>query len=213
MKGTKMKRTIFAIPAVLVIALLSYNFAFNGNTSTATIDNLKAAIVGETTASAKYLAYSKKAKEEGYEKVALLFKAASKSENIHANNHRAVLEQLGIKMDDFKPEYKVNSTKENLQDAISGESYEVATMYPEFIKAAQEGNVNLAMISFNYAYKTEMKHKDLYKEALNKLNEKQESTMPSKYYVCSTCGNTYAETAPNRCGISMTPKERFIEIN
>lgn len=208
-----MKRTIFAIPVILVIALLSYNFAFTGNTSTTTIDNLKAAIVGETTASAKYLAYSQKAKEEGYNKVALLFEAASKSENIHANNHRAVLEQLGIKMEDFKPEYKVNSTKENLQDAINGESYEVATMYPEFIKAAQEGKVNLAMISFNYAYKTEMKHKDLYTEALKKLNEKQESTMPSKYYVCSTCGNTYAETAPNRCGISMTPKDRFIEIN
>ena len=208
-----MKKGIFTIPAILVFAILSYNFAFISNSSTATIDNLKAAIIGETTASAKYLAYSKKAQEEGYDKVALLFEAASKSENIHANNHRAVLEQLGIKMENFKPEYTVKSTKENLQDAIDGESYEVATMYPDFIKAAQEGNVNLAMISFNYAYKTEMKHKDLYKKALSKLNENQESTMPSKYYVCSTCGNTYADTAPNRCGISMTPKDRFLEIN
>jgi rubrerythrin len=208
-----MKKGIIAIPAILVFAMLSYNFMFVGNSSAVTIDNLKAAITGETTASAKYLAYSKKAKEEGYNKIALLFEAASKSENIHANNHRAVLEQLGIKMDDFKPEYTVKSTKENLEDAINGESYEVATMYPDFIKAAQEGNVNLALISFNYAYKTEMKHKDLYKDALSKLNEKQESSMPAKYYVCSTCGNTYANEAPNRCGISMTPRDRFIEIN
>ncbi len=207
-----MKTKFFIIPAILFVALLSYNFTLTGNSATVTIDNLKAAITGETTASARYLAYSKKANEEGYNKVALLFEAASKSENIHANNHRAVLEQLGIKMDDFKPEYTVKSTKENLQDAIDGESYEVATMYPEFIKAASEGNVNLATISFSYAYKTEMKHKELYKDALSKLNDKQESSMASKYFVCTTCGNTYAQTAPNRCGISMTPRDRFLEI-
>ncbi len=208
-----MKRMIFVIPAVLIFAVINFNFTPANSSAIKTVDNLKAAIIGETTASAKYLAYSKKAKEEGNDKVALLFEAASKSEGIHANNHRAVLGQLEIKMDDFKPEYSVKSTKENLQDAINGESYEVATMYPDFIKTASEGNVTLATISFNYAYKTEMKHKELYKDALSKLNDKQESSLPSNYYVCPTCGNTYADTAPNRCGISMTSKDRFLEIN
>ncbi len=208
-----MKRMIFVIPAILIFAVINFNFTPANSSAIKTVDNLKAAIIGETTASAKYLAYSKKAKEEGNDKIALLFEAASKSEGIHANNHRAVLGQLEIKMDDFKPEYSVKSTKENLQDAINGESYEVATMYPDFIKTASEGNVNLATISFNYAYKTEMKHKELYKDALSKLNDKQESSLPSNYYVCPTCGNTYADTAPNRCGISMTSKDRFLEIN
>jgi rubrerythrin len=207
-----MKTKIFTIPAILILALVNYNFVFNTSPAALTVDNLKEAIIGETTASAKYLAYSKKAKEEGYDKVALLFEAASKSENVHANNHRAVLEQLGVNMDDFKPEYTVKSTKENLQDAINGESYEVATMYPEFIKTAQEGKVNLAMISFNYAYQTEKKHKDLYTDALNKLNDNKEASLPNNYFVCPTCGNTYADNAPNRCGISMTPKDRFFEI-
>ena len=208
-----MKRMIFVIPALIIFAVINFNFTPANSSVIKTVDNLKAAIIGETTASAKYLAYSKKAKEEGHDKVALLFEAASKSEGVHANNHRAVLEQLGIKMDDFKPEYSVKSTKENLQDAINGESYEVETMYPDFIKAASEGNVNLATISFNYAYKTEMKHKELYKDALSKLNEKQESSLASNYYVCPTCGNTYAGDAPNRCGISMTSRDRFLEIN
>jgi len=207
-----MKKKFFAIAAILVLALVSYNFILVSNSPAATVDNLKAAITGETTASAKYLAYSKKAKEEGHDKIALLFEAASKAENIHANNHRAVLEQLGITMEVFKPEYTVKSTKENLQDAIKGESYEVTTMYPDFIKAAKEGNVNLAMISFNYAYQTEMKHKELYKDALDKLNEKQESTLPSSYFVCPTCGNTYSDDATKRCGICMTSEDRFIEI-
>jgi len=177
-----------------------------------TIANIKSAIIGETTASEKYAAYSTKAKEEGYSKIALLFEAASKSESIHANNHRAVLEQLGVKMDDFKTDYKVKTTKENLEDAYKGESYEVSTMYPDFLKIAQKEKVNLAMISFNYAFQTEKKHQALYKNAIDQLKAGKDKDLAFKYMVCQTCGNTYDGEAPPRCGISMTPKERFVTI-
>jgi rubrerythrin len=177
-----------------------------------TIANIKSAIIGETTASEKYAAYSKKAKEEGYSKIALLFEAASRSESIHANNHRAVLEQLGVKMDDFKTDYKVKTTKENLEDAYKGESYEVSTMYPDFLKIAQKEKVNLAMISFNYAFQTEKKHQALYKNAIDQLKAGKDKDLAFKYMVCQTCGNTYDGEAPPRCGISMTPKERFLTI-
>ena len=195
-----------------LIALFAVNVFGFAKDQTKTIANIKAAIKGETTASAKYAAYSQKAKAEGFTKIAVLFEAASKSESIHANNHRAVLEQLGVKMEDFKPEFSVKSTKENLEDAYKGESYEVATMYPEFIKQAQKENVNLAVISFNYAYQTEKKHQALYKNAIDQLKASKENTLPSKYMICQTCGNTYDGEAPARCGISMTPKERFITI-
>ncbi len=178
-----------------------------------TIENLKAAFIGETTASAKYDAFAKKAKKEGYVKIAVLFEAASKSEKIHANNHKAVLEQLGEKVEALNPKFDVKSTKENLEDAIAGESYEVATMYPEFLKASNEGGVNLASISFNYAYQTEQKHKVFYKNALDKLNGKMENELAAKYFICSTCGNTYDSQAPKRCGISMTQSDRFITVN
>lgn len=177
-----------------------------------TVENLKAAFQGESTASAKYAAYAKKAKQEGFTTIALLFEAASKSESIHANNHKAALQELGEKTDKVTPKFEVKSTKENLQDAINGESYEVATMYPEFLKASNEGNVNIATISFNYAYQTEKKHKEMYKNALEQLNAGKEKSLSNTYVVCATCGNTYDGPAPNRCGISMTPKERFISI-
>lgn len=201
-----------------LILLVVFTILFAGQNiltaaPTKTIDNIKAAIKGETTASAKYAAYAKKAKEEGFSKVALLFEAASKAESIHASNHRAVLEQLGSKMEDFKPEFTVKTTKENLADAIKGESYEVATMYPGFLKTAQSENANLALISFNYAFQTEKKHKAMYENALAQLNAGKENTLTSKYMVCTTCGNTYDGEAPARCGISMTPKERFVTIS
>jgi len=177
-----------------------------------TIENIQAAFKGETTASAKYAAYSKKAEQEGYHQIALLFKAASTAENIHANNHKAVLQESGASVPVIKPEFTVKSTEENLQDAIAGETYEITTMYPEFLTAANASGNQLAMISLNYAYKTEKKHKGFYEAALNALQNKTVKALPSVFYVCPTCGNTYDSKAPARCGISMTDGEKFIKI-
>jgi rubrerythrin len=177
-----------------------------------TVENLKSAITGESTASAKYAAYAKKALEEGYPRVALLFEAASKAEAIHAGNHRAVVDQMGASMGEVKPEFTVKSTKENLEDAIKGESYEVSTMYPEFIKVASASKSNSALLSYKYAYQTEQKHKALYQQALAKLLAQKAEELPAKYMVCTTCGNTYDNEAAARCGICMTPKERFLTI-
>ena len=182
------------------------------STDAKTTENIQAAFKGETTASAKYAAYSKKAVQEGYRQIALLFKAASTAENIHANNHKAVLQESGVSVPAIKPAFTVKSTKENLQDAIAGETYEVTSMYPEFLTAANATGNQLAMISLNYAYKTEKKHKVFYEAALTALQNNTVNTLSTVFYVCPTCGNTYETTAPARCGISMTGGEKFIKI-
>lgn len=175
-------------------------------------ENMQAAFKGETTASAKYAAYSKKAEQEGYHQIALLFKAASIAENIHAKNHKAVLQESGITVPVINPDFTVKTTKENLQDAISGETYEVTTMYPDFLTTANAAGNQLAMISLNYAYKTEKKHKIFYEAALTALQNNTVKALPTVFYVCPTCGNTYETTAPVRCGISMTGGEKFLKI-
>ncbi len=182
------------------------------NTPSTVAGNLSDAFIGETTASAKYAAYSKKAQEEGFPQIAMMFKAASASENIHANNHKAVLEDLGATIPVVQPVYTVKSTQENLRDAIAGESYEIATMYPAFMANAKAANSQMALISLNYAYKTEQKHKVLYDKALAAIQSNQVKTLSMDYYVCPTCGNTYDVTPPKRCGISMTNSEKFIRI-
>lgn len=184
----------------------------NNDVNKKTMENMQAAFKGETTASAKYAAYSKKAEQDGYHQIALLFKAASTSENIHANNHKAVIQESGSNVPVITPEFSVKTTKENLQDAIAGETYEVTTMYPDFLKEASSVGNQLAMISLNYAYKTEKKHKVFYEGALKALENNTLKTLPTTFYVCPTCGNTYETTAPARCGISMTSSEKFIKI-
>ena len=178
-----------------------------------TAANLQDAFNGESNATARYAAFSKKANEEGFKEIALLFKAASLAEKIHANNHKAVLEEMGVVVKPATIDVKVQSTKENLEFAIKGETYEATTMYPNFLKDANAAGNQLALISLNYAYKTEKKHKALYELALSALNSNKTNTLASTYYVCPTCGNTYETTAPKRCGISMTSGEKFIKIN
>lgn len=183
-----------------------------GDAKAKTVENMQAAFKGETTASAKYAAYAKKAAQEGYQEIALLFKAASAAENIHANNHKAVLQESGIATPVIKPEFTVNSTKQNLEDAIKGETYEATTMYPEFLTDANAAGDQLAMMSLSYAYKTEKKHRVLYENALAALQNNTVKSLPVVFYVCPTCGNTYETKAPARCGISMTGGEKFIKI-
>lgn len=189
------------------------NSKINPSEATAlNMQNMLDAFKGETTASAKYAAYSQKAEQEGYHEIAMLFKAASISENIHANNHKVVIEEAGQKAPEIKPEFTVKTTAENLKDALSGERYELSTMYPEFMKNASISKNQLSLVSLDYAYKTEQKHKVFYEKALAALENNTVKSLPTVFYICSTCGNTYETTAPKRCGISMTSAEKFIKI-
>ena len=70
-----------------------------------TLDNLKEAFAGESQANRKYLAFAKKADEEGYHQVAKLFRAAAAAETVHAHNHLTVMKGI-------------LSTEENLKEAI-----------------------------------------------------------------------------------------------
>jgi rubrerythrin len=200
---------------ILLFALIGL-IAFTGCKQTRpvkTIENLKAGIKGETTASAKYAAFAKKAREEGHISVAKLFDAASLSESIHAANHNKALEALGEKMEDFKPEFEVKSTAENLQAAIDGETYEVTTMYPQFRSDAKAENVEKALKSFTWAYDTEKKHQQFYTKALEALKAKTENTLPLDYAVCPVCGNTYDKARVDaKCAFCQTNSEKFIIV-
>jgi rubrerythrin len=178
-----------------------------------TIDNLQAAYKGEITANAKYIAYAQKAEQEGYPQIASLYKAISAAELIHAGNHQAVLLESKVIVPPIKPEFTVKTTKENLEGDIKGEAYEVTSMYPDFIKSAENANNQLAILSFTYAMKTEKKHNLMYIETFNALQINSVKTLPSVFYVCTLCGNTYPNEAPSRCSFCMTKSDKFLKIS
>ena len=164
-----------------------------------TEDNLKAAFAGESQANRKYLAFSKKADEEGLKQVAKLFRAAADAETVHALNHLNVLK--GVK-----------TTEENLQEAINGETHEFTEMYPKMIKEAEEEGNQGALISFKGAIHAEEIHANLYKKALDVVKE-QKDLEEKEIYVCQICGHTVEDEAPEECPVCKAKKEKFKKID
>ena len=206
-------KTVKLTLAIAIIGLMTLA-SCNQPKPEKTIKDLKEAIIGETTASAKYKAFADKAREEGNDTIAILFDAASKAEAIHADNHTKVLTELGETMEAFTPEFEVKTTAENLQAAIEGESYEATTMYPQFITDSKAENVEKATKSFTWALDTEKKHKEFYSNALNVLNAGSELNLPVGYEVCPVCGNTYdMANADDKCAFCQTDKDKYIKFN
>ena len=97
----------------------------------ATLKNLESALAGESMAHIKYRYFAKIAREEGFEDVAKHFEHTADQEIKHAWGHLELL--IG------KP-----NTKECLQKAIEGETYEFTEMYPQFESiASAEGKLEV----------------------------------------------------------------------
>jgi rubrerythrin len=161
-----------------------------------TNEDLQNAFAGESQANRKYLAFAKKAEDEGYGQVAKLFRAAAEAETVHAHNHLRVMG--GIK-----------STKENIEEAIEGETHEYTKMYPEMILQARKEENKKAINSFDIANKVESIHASLYRKALDNLGNNE----PVDYYVCQICGNTVENSVPDKCHVCGAPASKFTKIS
>jgi rubrerythrin len=162
------------------------------------VDNLKTAFAGESQANRKYLAFAKKADLEGFPQIAKLFRAAAAAETVHANNHFRALD--GVK-----------GTAENLQVAISGENYEVVSMYPPMLAEAEAEGDKRATLSFKYALAVEKVHELLYRQAAEAFGQGKD--MPeTEYYICPVCGYTHMGPLAGRCPVCNTPGEKYEKI-
>jgi rubrerythrin len=158
--------------------------------------DLQDAFAGESQANRKYLAFAKKAEQEGYAQIAKLFRAAAAAETVHAHAH---LRELG----------GIKGTKENLQEAINGESHEFQKMYPQMIQDAEAEGHKGALRTFTYANAVEKIHAELYKKALENIGNNPEMD----YYVCSVCGYTAEHEAPDECPICGAKQKAFSKID
>ena len=193
------------------------NLNVSGNTVTnfnkENIINMQVAYSDEMMATEKYKDFSRNAELEGYHHIALLYKAISLSEKIHASNHMAVLIASRAEVPKVKIEFTINNTKQNLENNIEGEKMESSISYPKFIEVAEKAGNKMAVVSLTYAMKTEFMHHIYYKIALESLNKKTEKMLPKVFYVCPTCGNTFENSAPDRCEFSLTKASEFIKID
>lgn len=166
-----------------------------------TKEALKEAFAGESQANHKYTSFAAKAEQDGYPQIAKLFRAVAHAEAVHAANH-------------LKTAGGVGSTAENLQEAIQGELYEVKSMYPPMMDAAEDEDEKRARTSFRWAWEVEKVHAVLYQVALDLLKSGQAADEEDyDYYVCPVCGHTHPRSAPDKCPVCGAPGSRFERIS
>jgi rubrerythrin len=202
---------VFLIAGLLIAAA---NPALAGDTarSNKTLQHLQAAYNGESNAHTRYLAFAKKADEEGYGEVASLFRAAARAEEIHFTNHAAVIRKMGA-----EPQAKiltpvVKSTRENLENSAStGEAYERDSMYPRFIARAHRDRNDDAVRTFEFARAAEAQHFKLFDAAAKNLENMRGKSR--NYFVCEICGFTAESREAEMCPNCPKHEQKYIIVS
>ncbi len=158
-----------------------------------TEENLKEAFAGESMANRKYLAFARQAEKDGFKNVASLFRATAEAEAIHANGHLNALDA-------------VKTTKENLEYAIRGETYETQEMYPPMYEQAEKEN-HKAKKMFKWAMDVERIHAELYQLALDAVASGKD--IEEVVWLCPVCGHLEFKTPPTKCPVCGTPGSKY----
>lgn len=151
--------------------------------------NLEKAFAGESMARNKYSYFASKAKKEGYEQIADIFLETADNEKEHAKIWAKYLNLIG-------------DTKDNLQDAINGESYEYEHMYQDFAKKAKEEGFDDIADKFLQVAEIEKKHKERFEKLLNNIKNDEVFSKKTGIHMwkCRNCGHIHIGTeAPIKC--------------
>ncbi len=166
-----MKVTLYSVGIVVIAAMMAIAGisaqkapAAAPALSKQTQENLATAMHGEAFAYAKYMLYAQHARMHGNREVAALFTKAARTERFQHFSEEAALAGL------------IGTDVDNLKDAISGESYEVDTMYRQFAEQASAAGDKAAADRFEEIRQDEMGHRDTFKAALDKPEVKSVSS-------------------------------------
>ena len=124
-----------------------------------TLKNLESALAGESMAHIKYRYFAKIAREEGFEDVAKHFEHTADQELLHAWGHLELL--VG------KP-----STKECLEKAIEGETYEFTQMYPKMRDEAKLEGIDNFVKEINDQIGESKEHAAQFQSILEKAEKR-----------------------------------------
>jgi desulfoferrodoxin-like iron-binding protein len=173
--------------------------------------NLMKAFAGESQARNKYEYFAKVAQKEGYRDIAEHFQRAANNEKVHAKLELALHNRMKN-----NSEESFGNTKENLQSAIDGESYENTTMYPDFAKIAKDEGYKEASRLFDGIGKIEVEHENMFKMLLERLESDHEfeSDNEEEAWICEVCGHVhYGKKALKVCPVCKHPQEYQSRLN
>lgn len=164
-----------------------------------TEQNLLKTFAGESRARNKYTFYGEKARQEGFQYIALIFAETGENEKAHA---REVFDRF-LKMN--------KSTSKNLQDAIEGETEEATKLYAQFEREARAEGFNEAADFFKELREVEENHSLRYRTIKNNLdNGMMFRRNADVKWQCMNCGYIHVgKEAPLICPLCKFPRAYF----
>jgi rubrerythrin len=180
-----MKRALFVV-ALLSIALCT--IAATTPLPREVRELLQRSFVREREAVTRYELFARKADEEGFRGVAVLFRAQAQAERTHAERFASLLRSHDIAVppeDAFTP--NAGTTRENLAASAAAERAERDGAYREAVETCNlHGKPDIAKV-FDHTRDSEVEHANLCTAAARDLESMK---APKAYYVCGKCGYT-----------------------
>lgn len=174
-----------------------------------TLSGLLQAFVGESQARNRYSFYAGIARKEGYEQIAEIFDITADNEREHAHWFykmiKEVAESLNEDINNLITETPVpfmhGKTEDNITAAISGETHEYSTMYPEISNQALKDGFTRIAARVKSISVAEKHHAERYNKLLKNLKnntvfEKEENI----WWFCRECGYLhFGKKPPEEC--------------
>jgi len=178
---------------------------------TQTEKNLLASFAGESQARNRYTFFASKAKKEGYEQIAAIFRETADNEKEHAEVFFKYLQGGDVKIMAEYPAGVIGTTAENLLAAAEGEKMEWGTLYPDFAKTAEEEGFSEIASSFREIAKVEAYHERRYRKLLENVKKKQVFKKDKVVkWKCRNCGYVHeGPEAPKVCPACKHPQSYY----
>ena len=173
-----------------------------------TITNLQTAYGDEMKHVLWYERFAKQAQKEGLSELTLLFRALSRSEQVHVDNAARLLKSRNVEpltptIDSIPP----GKARQYLKMSASTENVE-QNMYAGFADVAKKEQFTEAEEWFDIALRAEQRHGRLLKRAVDM--EINFARLP--YVMCPDCGYIIGSDNIEECPICKAPKSKFQKI-
>jgi rubrerythrin len=149
----------------------------------------------ESKAASRNQAFVLKAVQEGYPKLALIFKAVAEAKSVHARRFH------------FLMRGKIGTTEENLKSALAQDHKALEESYPKMVEEARKGSAAVKK-AFIQSMKTNRELVELYKTCIRNM----ENRPAADYYVCQICGHIHKDRVPERCPVCRAVAGRFKKV-
>ena len=173
-----------------------------------TIENLQTAYGGELKRSLWYDRFAKHAMKENLGDIAVLFRALSRSEKVHADHAASLLKARGVEpvaspIDSITP----GKAKQYLKLCLSNENVENGRYAADTTVALAE-RFTEAADWFRKALEADARHARLLKRAI----EQETNFARLPYMMCPECGYIVGSDKIEECPVCKTKKEKFQKI-